>query len=130
MDREIEKIKKEYEEKLKQKKAKKKAKDDDKAKQDDDDDTGKTEKERDEKVVCPMSHRSGRLTSDQIKAVQTGSAETPPDDGPRVFALHRSPTQNPYYNTLCLTYIPPGTSIRCALTGCAISRLPNEINSG
>lgn len=106
MDREIDKIKKEYEEKLKQKKAKKKSKDDDKAKKDDDDDTTKTEKERDEKVVCTMSNQSGRLTSDQIKAVQTGSAETPPDDGPRVFALHRSQVQDPYHNVLCLTCIP------------------------
>lgn len=56
MDREIEKVKKEYEEKLKAKKAKKKSKGDDKEKkQEDDNDDSKAEKERDEKVSKPIT---------------------------------------------------------------------------
>ncbi|KIW71440.1 hypothetical protein PV04_03609 [Phialophora macrospora] len=74
MDKEIEKIKQEYEEKQRKKKAKKKAKDDDKGKKDDDDDD-KAEKERD----------------DKIKAIQTGANATDrPDDTPRVYALHKN----------------------------------------
>ncbi|ETN40249.1 uncharacterized protein HMPREF1541_04525 [Cyphellophora europaea CBS 101466] len=71
LDREIEKVKQEYEEKMKQKRAKKKAKDDDKDKKNDDDEARKAEKERD----------------DKIKAL---SADTVADDGPRIFALHRN----------------------------------------
>lgn len=105
MDREIEKIKKEYEEKLKQKKAKKKSKDDDKAKQDEDNDDSKTEKERDDKVGHSVSNRGSMLISDQIKAVQTVSADAPTNDGPRVFALHRSSAQRSSY---------PASSLTCA----------------
>lgn len=50
MDKEIEKVKQEYEEKQRLKKAKKKSKDDEKGKTKDDDDSGKAEKERDEQV--------------------------------------------------------------------------------
>ena len=50
MDREIEKIKKEYEERQKQKKAKKKSKDEKDKKKEEDEDDGKAEKERDDKA--------------------------------------------------------------------------------
>ncbi|EXJ80194.1 hypothetical protein A1O1_08336 [Capronia coronata CBS 617.96] len=73
MDREIEKIKQEYEEKQK----KKKAKDNSKEKKKDDDDDGKAEKERD----------------DKIKAIEAGANPNEKASAgavPRVYALHRN----------------------------------------
>lgn len=89
MDREIEKVKKEYEEKMKQKKAKKKAKDEDKAKQDDDKDDDKAQKERDDKVQRVDWILLHKLTYGQIKAIQTGTKDAAVDNGPRIYTLHR-----------------------------------------
>ncbi|RMZ92297.1 hypothetical protein DV736_g484, partial [Chaetothyriales sp. CBS 134916] len=78
MDREIEQIKKEYEEKVKSKKAKKGAKDDKDKKATTEDERSKAEKERDDKYV-------------QIKAVQADAGVTGQDDnGPRIFVLQRN----------------------------------------
>lgn len=82
MDREIQKIKEEYEEKQRRKKEKRKQKEKDKgkdkekdkeAKKDEDDEDKKDEKERD----------------DKIKAL-SDKGETNPDDGPRIFTLKKN----------------------------------------
>lgn len=131
MNQEIEKIKKEYEEKMQQKKAKKKSKDDDKAKQDTNDDASKAEKERDEKVSTwsgAKGHRSYVLTTKYIEALQTGSADAPGNDGPRIFALHRFPVQPSELIALAdLSSLE--TSIRCVWTGSETSRLPAAISN-
>ncbi|OCT54885.1 hypothetical protein CLCR_03107 [Cladophialophora carrionii] len=93
LDKEIEKIKQEYEEKQRKKKAKKKAKEDDKDKKKDDDDDDKAEKERDDKVKRPHPGRQSVLNVEnlQIKAIQSGAGATDkPEDTPRVYALHRN----------------------------------------
>ncbi|KAK6373876.1 hypothetical protein LTS17_007845 [Exophiala oligosperma] len=76
MEKEIEKVKQEYEEKQKKRKAKKKSNDDkDKKKDNVDDDDDKAEKERDEK----------------IKALQAGESLAPKaEDLPRVYALQKN----------------------------------------
>ncbi|RMZ86247.1 hypothetical protein DV737_g116, partial [Chaetothyriales sp. CBS 132003] len=75
MDREIEQIKKEYEERLKLKKAKKGAKDDKDKKTTAEDESSKAEKERD----------------DKIKAVQADAGvQAQGDEGPRIFVLQKT----------------------------------------
>lgn len=98
MEKEIEKIKQEYEEKQRKKKAKKKSKDDDKDKKKDDEDDDKAERERDEKVSPSLFLTSTMIASFlraesgvlQIKAVQSGTNATDkPEDIPRIYALHK-----------------------------------------
>ncbi|OJD25393.1 hypothetical protein ACJ73_03240 [Blastomyces percursus] len=79
MDKEIEKVKQEYEEKMKRKKQKSKDKKDgddkkDKKKDEADAEDEKAEKEKDEK----------------IKSIRNGGSETRADDGPRIFSLHKN----------------------------------------
>ncbi|EEH18485.2 hypothetical protein PABG_07546 [Paracoccidioides brasiliensis Pb03] len=69
LDKEIEKVKQEYEEKMNRKKLKEKEKRDGIEKED-----KKAEKEKD----------------DKIKSIQNSGAETHMDDTPRVFALHKN----------------------------------------
>ena len=99
MDREIELIKKEYEEKMKRKKKSKdskeeKNKDKDKDKKDEkkeDDEEKKAEKEKDDKVgVTSIIHEDrGDLRFVQIKAV-TGQQNASAADGiPRIYALNK-----------------------------------------
>jgi len=75
MQREIEKVKQEYEEKQKKKKAKKEAKADEKdKKKEDTEDDGKAEKERDEKVsvfpisqICLLSYSRSKLYKQAVR---------------------------------------------------------------
>jgi len=73
MDREIEQVKLEYEEKMR-KKEKSKDKKDNKRDKKKDDDSKKAEKEKD----------------DKIKSIQAAAAEPKSDDSPRIFALNKT----------------------------------------
>ncbi|KAK7732947.1 hypothetical protein SLS57_000891 [Botryosphaeria dothidea] len=98
MDREIQKIKEEYEEKQRRKKEKRKQKEKDKgkdkekdkeAKKDEDDEDKKDEKERDDKASSLASDCYIREANAlQIKAL-SDKGETNPDDGPRIFTLKK-----------------------------------------
>ncbi len=91
MDAEIEKIKKEYEERQREKKAKKKSKDDKEKKKAEDEDDGKAEQERDDKVDPRDLPHCQPTDHFQIKAIQTGTKpNVEADDEPRIFALQRS----------------------------------------
>jgi len=77
MDREIEKVKQEHEEKMRKKaksKDKKKDEKDNKKGEKKDDDAKKDEKERD----------------DKIKSIQAAGAEAKSEDDTRIFALHKN----------------------------------------
>jgi len=113
MDKEIQKVKDEYEEKQRKKKAKKSGKDDDKDKKkkdEADDDDGKAEKERDDKVSTYLYLGSYRVTQlslpfrrsafrtpyyiakhpRQINAIQAGNGGGKTgEDQPRIYTLHR-----------------------------------------
>ena len=88
LEKEIERVKQEYEEKQRKKKGKKK--DDDKEKKKDAEDDDKAEKERDDKVSVSM-HIGPRFADRvQIKALQSGAnAGDKATDIPRVHALHK-----------------------------------------
>jgi len=73
MDREIEQVKLEYEEKMRKKEKSKDKKDNKRDKKKDDDDSKKAEKEKD----------------DKIKSIQA-AAEPKSDDSPRIFALNKT----------------------------------------
>ncbi|KJF61607.1 hypothetical protein, variant [Coccidioides immitis RS] len=81
MAREIEKVKKEYEEKMKRKKEKEKEKEKEKGEKDEgnkkkeDEDEKKAEKEKDEKINAIQAAHTGGVTG---------------EDGPRIFTLHKN----------------------------------------
>lgn len=121
MDKEIEKVKQEYEEKMKRKKQKDKDKkdgDDKKDKKKDEGEDEKAKKEKDDKVgwcrgevFCPVAaleKEPGTLYSwecvyiywtVQINSIQNSGTETRTDDGPRIFSLHK-------YAFSCLPSLP------------------------
>ncbi|KAG5303902.1 hypothetical protein I7I50_10806 [Histoplasma capsulatum G186AR] len=79
MDKEIEKVKQEYEEKMKRKKQKSKDVKDGDDKRDKKKDAGEGEDEKAEKEK-----------DDKIKSIQDSAAETRTDGGPRIFSLHKN----------------------------------------
>ncbi|KAK2805391.1 hypothetical protein FQN51_000217 [Onygenales sp. PD_10] len=83
MDREIEKVKQEYEEKMKRKKEKEKEKKDEGGKKDKDKDKDKKKEDEEDK-------KAEKEKDDKIKSIQTGGSEANPDDAPRIFALHKN----------------------------------------
>jgi hypothetical protein len=148
MTKEIEKVKKEYEEKQRRKKEREKAsskdnKDEkDKGKdelKDKDKDASESnandEKDRDDKVRDFPRRRSiskvlsmNVLTDSpcQIASIQKGSGkETKSDDSPRIFSLHK------YVISIIYMIVTPngetGIFTRCASTGCAILKWRNAI---
>jgi hypothetical protein len=131
LDREIELIKKEYEEKQKKKKAAKEKKGKDKDQKADDEEKDKkaaeddeqAQRERDEKVgglprragpPLPTPRPPAKLAPLQIKAVSDRAEASGPNE-PRIFSLHRSrsPTRWPRPRADW----GPGTFTRCASTG-------------
>lgn len=98
MDREVQKIKDEYEEKQRRKKERRKAKEKDKGKdkekdkedkKDEADEDKNDEKERDEKAGPPAPSPRARVANvQQIKSL-SNQAETKADDGPRIFTLKK-----------------------------------------
>ncbi|KAK2783677.1 hypothetical protein FQN53_009129 [Emmonsiellopsis sp. PD_33] len=83
MDREIEKVKQEYEEKMKRKKEKEKEKKDEGGKKDKDKDKDKKKEDEEDK-------KAEKEKDDKINSIQTGGSEANPDDAPRIFALHKN----------------------------------------
>ena len=114
LDREIDLIKKEYAEKLKDRKKSKgsneKKKDGEKSKEDksvsskeDDKDDEKAEKEKNDKVRKPASlsyiSNSNLIIGElQIEAVMKKESTSTSDEGPRIFALQK-------YSTLCKHHV-------------------------
>ncbi|EOD50106.1 hypothetical protein UCRNP2_3139 [Neofusicoccum parvum UCRNP2] len=98
MDREVQKIKDEYEEKQRRKKERRKAKEKDKGKdkekdkedkKDEADEDKNDEQERDEKAGPPAPSPRARVANvQQIKSL-SNQAETKADDGPRIFTLKK-----------------------------------------
>ncbi|KAF7589140.1 hypothetical protein BBP40_004710 [Aspergillus hancockii] len=102
--KEIEKVKKEYEEKQTRKKEKKKEKklDEDAKNQEGSsnssqkkDGNGQSdEKEKDDKVLPPTSNpfptNSPIFCVLKIESLKSATSESPSDDGPRIFALHKN----------------------------------------
>lgn len=144
--KEIEKVKKEYEEKQRRKKEREKAsskdnkEEKDKGKdepKDKDKDASESnandEKDRDDKVrdfppqMKPSKTLHMNMLTDspcQIASIQKGSeTETKSDDSPRIFSLHK------YVANIIFLIMTPndetGISIRCASTGCAILKWRN-----
>lgn len=146
MAKEIEKVKKEYEEKQRRKKegekasskdnkeGKDKGKDESKDKDKDaSESNANDEKDRDDKVRVFSQRREPSkmlrmnvLTDSpcQIASIQKGSGtEIKSDDSPRVFSLHK------YVIDIIFLIMTPnsetGISIRCASTGCATLKWQN-----
>lgn len=91
MEREIEKVKVEYEEKMKRKKNKKEKKDADKSKADDKEEDAKTEKEKNDKV-WKMEHveiASLTLLVRKINAITNKNMAPAEEDVPRIYALQK-----------------------------------------
>lgn len=146
MAKEIEKVKREYEEKQRRKKEREKAsskdnkeekdkgKDEPKDKSKDASESNvNDEKDRDDKVRdFPLQMKPSKMlhmnvladSPCQIASIQKGSGtETKSDDSPRVFSLHKY-----VIKIIFLTVTPngeTGISIRCASTGCAILKWRN-----
>ena len=94
MEREIEKVKVEHEEKMKRKKNKKEKKDADKSKADDKEEDSKTEKEEKEKndKVWKMEHveiDSLTLLVRKINAITNKNMTPAEEDVPRIYALQK-----------------------------------------
>ncbi|OAX80871.1 hypothetical protein ACJ72_04790 [Emergomyces africanus] len=80
MDKEIERVKQEYEEKMKKKKQKEKDKKDG-------DEKDKKDKKKDE----GDDEKAEKEKDDKIKSIQNNSnTDTQKDDGPRIFSLHKN----------------------------------------
>ncbi|KAK2845280.1 hypothetical protein FQN49_005877 [Arthroderma sp. PD_2] len=86
MDREIEKVKKEYEEKQRRKKEKEKGKEKEKEKDDEKEDDKKKDKDDEE------SKKDEKEKDDKIKSIQNaaGSESASTDDTPRIYSLHKN----------------------------------------
>lgn len=117
MDKEIEKVKQEYEEKQRQKKAKKKAKDDDKdKKKDEDDDNDKAEKERDEKVRYPESLPGLRICPLGDPKVRASLDQSHPDRRKRRRKDGRHPSR------VCATEVSPNANLASQAWSMLMSR--------
>lgn len=91
MEREIEKVKVEYEEKMKRKKNKKEKKDADTSKTDDKEEDSKAEKEKDDKVwnMEQVEIESLTLRDRKINAITTKNMTPAEEDVPRIYALQK-----------------------------------------
>ena len=91
MEREIEKVKVEYEEKMKRKKNQKEKKDADKSKADDKEEDAKTEKEKNDKVwkMERVEMESLTLLVRKINAITYKNVTPAEEDVPRIYALQK-----------------------------------------
>ncbi|KZZ92354.1 hypothetical protein AAP_03009 [Ascosphaera apis ARSEF 7405] len=88
LDKEIERVKAEYEEKMKRKAAEKAAEDNKDGENDKAQDTDKEKQKREED-----DKKAGKELAEKIKSLQKEHTESPKkaqDEGPRIFALHKT----------------------------------------